>query len=94
MTDVNIPPTLSATHTGTAAYVPQRPWRSETVDLPGVRYHLTHWGAQDSALPPLVLAHGLGLKSRRDFTRVRRRGTLGFSSEKFSKVHHHGNLQS
>ncbi len=58
MTDVNTHPTPSVTPTNPAVYVPQRPWRSETVDLPGVRYHLTHWGAQDSALPPLVLAHG------------------------------------
>ena len=35
----------------------------------------------------------LGSKSRRGFTRAARRGTQGFSSEKFAKVHH-GNLQS
>ena len=35
-----------------------RPATSTFVSLRGCRYHLLHWGAPQSALPPLVLAHG------------------------------------
>ena len=35
-----------------------RPATSTFVSLRGCRYHLLQWGPHDSALPPLVLAHG------------------------------------
>ena len=35
-----------------------RPATSTFVSLRGCRYHLLQWGAPQSALPPLVLAHG------------------------------------
>ena len=41
-------------------YTVQRPSRSEYLPLRGVDHHVRRWGpeAADSALPPLVLAHG------------------------------------
>jgi len=43
-----------------AMYTVQRPSRSEYLPLRGVDHHVRRWGPQaaDSALPPLVLAHG------------------------------------
>ena len=43
-----------------AMYTAQRPSRCETLPLRGIDYHVRRWGpdSADSALPPLVLAHG------------------------------------
>ncbi len=39
-------------------YKEKRISRSELVPIRGIDYHVRHWGASSSSLPPLVLVHG------------------------------------
>ncbi|TAL65959.1 MAG: hypothetical protein EPN79_10475 [Burkholderiaceae bacterium] len=69
---------------------------SQTADFPVLRCNNVRCkskGKRVTVRRRKQFAHGFGLKFRVGSTRVRTRGTQGFSLEKITKVDH-GNLQS